>query len=148
MLLFVRRSGVDPPLYVSNSLQLFQRLRMKPLDTMAYHHLPTGNQATERDGSILRGALEFSTTFMGCYVELLCRPRGIVLELGCGTAPILRACLGTGRMCMALDNDERVLKNYLLPLLEHQERVVGAGPSQVQQGDDILDPLAGESPYD
>lgn len=58
------------------------------------------------NGVDLQGSSERSLYILGCSLELLCHPRGIILDLGCGTMPILRVYLASGCICMALDSDE------------------------------------------
>lgn len=92
--------------------------------------------------------MQLSHTFIACYLELLCRHRGIVLEIGCGTAPLLRACLHSGRICVSIDSDDALITTCVLPNLA-SKKTQGedvAGSSQV--GDDYIDLLAGVAPYD
>ena len=147
MLFVARRRGTNPPIFVLESSPLFEAIHMRPLDTVAYHYLPDSSRSTDLTGGEWRGLLERSHTFMACYVELYCRPHGICLELGCGTAPILKACLRTRRLCASLDQDERLITSYVQPLLLTSIQEIHGGPSTMRLDDDV-DAHAGDNPYD
>lgn len=122
MLLMVHRIGMQPACYVTESLAMFCRLGMHPSDSFMAHHLPDLSLARSGSGEPWRGGLQRSQAFVASFVELLCRRGGICLELGCGTAPVLAACLSSGRACAAVDIDEHLMTDYVMPLLRPKKR--------------------------
>ena len=121
---------------------------MSPLDTMVYHHLPTTNRALDNHGGEWRGSLQRSHAFVACYLELLCPHGGIALELGCGTAPLLQACLHTCRICVSIDFDEAIISSCVMPLLAAKKNQQGDVAGSSHGNDDVIDILAGKTPYD
>lgn len=115
---------------------------------MVYHHLPVARRALDSHGGEWRGCLQRSHAFLACYLELLCPHGGIVLELGCGTAPLLEACLHTGRICVSIDLDEALISSCVLPLLMAKKNQQGDVAGSSHGGDDDVDILAGVTPYD
>lgn len=62
--------------------------------------------------------MQLSVAFVRCILESLCPPRGLVVEMGCGTAPLMRACMVSGRPCFSFDSDPLVVDQILSPLVE------------------------------
>ena len=148
MLFIIRRQSCEPLLYLEGSTPLFRVSHLSPLDTMVYHHLPITNRALDNHGREWGGCLQRSHAFVACYLELLCLHGGIVLELGCGTAPLLQACLHTGRICVSMDLDEVLISSCVLPLLAAKKNQQGDVAGSSLGGDDPIDILAGVTPYD
>lgn len=146
MLLMVHRRGISPTLYIHESRPLFHALGMTPTDCTMRHYLPDGARATMESGQAWRGPLQCSSTFLACFLELLCRPKGLCLEFGCGTAPILKAALTSKRFCASLDNDDNIVTGYVLPLLCPRQGQGGASTSV--DVDDEGDRPIGGNPFD
>lgn len=147
MMFMIRRRGTDPRVYVTESMPLFQSLRMHPMDSVMCHYMPVVVRAKRPDGRDWRVGMERSYAFMACFLELLCPKEGVCLELGCGTAPILKACIRTGCVCGSLDMDNDIISSCVQPLLAQamQGPSMEAGSSML--GEEV-DERAGENPYD
>lgn len=138
---------MQPPTYVVESTPLFSALHMRSTDMVMRHYIPDSHLVLGPTGEALRAGVQRSQCFLGCLLELLCLRGGICLELGCGTAPILKASLRTGRVCASIDVDESIISSYVQPLLHsslHSRRddVMDLG------GEDDVDVNAGANPFD
>ena len=92
--------------------------------------------------------MQLSHTFIACYLELLCWHRGIVLEIGCGTAPLLCACLYSGWICVSINLDDALITASVLPVLVSRKMQGEDVSSSSQVGDDYVNLLVGVAPYD
>lgn len=113
----VHRVGMHPRRYITESSAHFRSLQMRASDLMVHHYMPDSHYVMSPTGEPWRGGQQRGQAFLGCFVELLCRPSGICLELGCGTAPILSVCLATGRACASIDIDEPLISSHVQRLL-------------------------------
>lgn len=147
MLFVAHRRGTSPSTFLEEAMPMFEAMQMKPLDSVVYHYLPETSRTFDTTGREIRGALERSHTFLASFVELYCPEGGLCLELGCGTAPLLKACLGTGRLCVAMDSDIPLIESYVRPFIcASQERQnARASTSHI---DEEVDSHAGDNPYD
>ena len=84
---------------------------------------------------------------MACFLELLCPNEGLCLELGCGTAPILKACIRTSCVCASLDIDTDIISSCMHPLLVWAMQGASMEASSSMFADEV-DERAGENPYD
>ncbi|MCO5593624.1 hypothetical protein L7F22_047639 [Adiantum nelumboides] len=66
----------------------------------------------------LRSGVQRSVGLVQCFLEALCPPRGLALEMGSGTAPLMRACIASGRPCYSFDSDPDIVARILQPLGE------------------------------
>ena len=147
MIFMVWRHGTEPPIFLAQSTPLFESLGMHPLDTLTYHYLPNDSHALDPHGQPWRGKLQRSHTFLASFVQLYYRQGGLCLEMGCGTAPILKTCLSTGRLCASMDVDPLLVTRYVEPLLLDYMRQGNYDVYGSQQVDDEVDPHAGFNPY-
>lgn len=104
---------MQSPTFVAESASYFTSLRLRASDSVMPHYMPDTRVALAATGEAWRPRVERSESFLACFLELLCRRGGICLELGCGTAPILKACLCSGRVCVSLDLDETLVTAYI-----------------------------------
>lgn len=51
-------------------------------------------------------------------LSLLCVPGGLVLEMGCGTGPLMKSCQATARSCYSFDMDPLIVDTFVLPLVQ------------------------------
>ncbi|MCO5608266.1 hypothetical protein L7F22_062472 [Adiantum nelumboides] len=146
-LFLVHRRGVHPPCFITESMPMFRLLGMKPTDSVMRHYLPDNARAFSSLGEPWRGALQRSHSLLACFVVMLCRQKGICLEFGCGTAPILAACLATGRACASIDSDEDIIvscvQSMYLSKKKHREET-----STSMDMDDEGDRYVGGNPFD
>lgn len=138
---------MTPSLFLPDSAPLFEKLLLEPLGSLVYHYLPEQARSTYALDRYVRGVMERSALFIASYVEMLCPRYGICLELGCGTAPCLKACLRIERVCVSLDSDEALVSAYVLPLL-HAEVCGGVDRQSSQQEDAEVDEMASHNPYE
>lgn len=148
MLFMVRRRAKEPTIFIVESTSFFQSLGMCPLDTVVYHYLPDDLRSLDLGGHQLRGGLERSPTFLACFVQMYCRAGGVCLEMGCGTAPILKTCMKTGRVCASIDMDIFLMNTYVEPLFLGYTQQGSHDVLGRPQVDDEVDPRAGYNPYD
>lgn len=117
-LLLLRRKGYEPTLRMVESSPFLQEQGIDIQRHILTHYLPKNAKVLEAgEGSSSRAGVQRSVSFIRCFLELLCPPRGLVLEMGSGTAPLLRACFDSGRPCYSFDSDHEVVDQILLPLL-------------------------------
>lgn len=83
------------------------------------HYLPDTARVSEAgEEAHLRTGVQRSVGFVRCFLEALCPPRGLALEMGSGTAPLMRACIASGRPCYSFDSDPGIVDRILRPLVE------------------------------
>ena len=139
-----------PPTYIAESTPLFRGMGMSPTDSIMRHYVPESAYAVMDFGIAWHGSMQRSLGFISSIVELLCPPMGLCLEFGCGTAPVLRACLSSGRACVALDSNEALILTFVLSLLCSEP---GGRPrrEEASTSTDVMDegdrPLGG-NPFD
>lgn len=83
------------------------------------HYLPDTARVLEAgEEAYLRSGVQRSVGFVRCFLEALCPPGGLALEMGSGTAPLMRACIASGRPCYSFDSDPDIVGRILQPLVE------------------------------
>ena len=51
-------------------------------------------------------------------MESLCPPHGLVVEMDCGTVPLMHACMILGCPCFSFDSNPLVVNQTFSPLVE------------------------------
>ncbi|MCO5583668.1 hypothetical protein L7F22_037581 [Adiantum nelumboides] len=116
LLVFARRTRCCPSMFLEESSSHFHKLQIDPLSDLWVHFFPKRNRLTKPSFSTTwRGGLQRSPMFLLCALELLCPPSGLVLEMGCETAPLMRA---SSRPCSSFDIDETIVNDVVLPLVQ------------------------------
>lgn len=106
-------------MFLQESSSHFSKLQIDPLSDLWVHFLPERNRLTKPSSSTTwRGGLQKSPMFLLSILELLCPPSGLVLEMGCGTAPLMRACEASSRSCFSFDIDEAIVHAVVRPLVQ------------------------------
>lgn len=147
MLLFLHRAKCDPAMRFKESASLFHSLGIDASDDSWTHHIPEEHMAF--DGvTPLRGSVERSVCLTTALVSLCTSPGSLVIEMGCGTAPVLRSCLSLGRSCFAFDNDASIMKQFVEPIIVGwgKKPVVTDVELDVSMTDFEIDPIG--NPYD
>ena len=57
------------------------------------------------------------------FVEELCPREGIVLELGGGIGPALKASMHIGCGCLVVEDDQEICKIYLCPVMQEENAI-------------------------
>ena len=68
--------------------------------------------------------MQLSVAFVRCILESLCSPHGLVVEMGCGTSPLMHACMILGHPCFSFDSDPLVVDQILSPLVERVQVIL------------------------
>ncbi|MCO5571702.1 hypothetical protein L7F22_025449 [Adiantum nelumboides] len=113
------QGGCCPPMFLEESSSHFHKLQIDPLSDLWAHFLLEGNILTKPSFSTTwRGGLQRSPMFLLCVLELLCPPSRLVLEMGCGTAPLMRASKASSCPCFSFDIDETIVNAIVQPLVQ------------------------------
>lgn len=148
MLYMVHRRGPTPKLYIAESMPYFRALGMRPTDSIMQHYIPDSSiSLSDTDRVPWRGSLQRSTTFLAAFVEMLCRSRGICLEFGCGTAPVLATCATSGRVCGSLDSDDSIITGFVQSMFRSKKRSREEASAPTDLEDDGDRPMGG-NPFD
>ncbi|KAI5067915.1 hypothetical protein GOP47_0016260 [Adiantum capillus-veneris] len=62
--------------------------------------------------------MEQSRAFMEAVLALFFSEDALVLEMGCGTSPVLKACQATWRACFSFDSNAGVVNLVVRTLVE------------------------------
>ncbi|MCO5599278.1 hypothetical protein L7F22_053379 [Adiantum nelumboides] len=84
---------------------------------------------------------------MEVVLALLFSKDGLVLEMGCGTSPVMKVCQATGRACFSFDNDAGIVNlvtRCLVQAITCNKRVFLE--SEAEHEDDEVNPVS--NPYD
>lgn len=150
VLLFVHRVGALPTMYMKESKSFFDSLSLSAISDCWPHYMPEAKRTLDPHGRrLVRGAVEKSCAFMACILAMCCAPGRMVMEMGCGTAPVLRACMVLGYACMAFDSDSSLIKiveESIIKGIENKPTQGGEEASSSKMTDFEVDPL--ENPYD
>lgn len=147
MLYMVHRRGPTPPVYIAESMSHFRALGMRPTDSIMQHYIPDTSISNSANGEPWHGSLQRITLFLGAFVEMLCRSRGICLEFGCGTAPVLATCATSGRVCGSLDSDDSIVTGFLQSMFRSKKRSRDDASISVDLEDEGDRPMGG-NPFD
>ncbi|MCO5570031.1 hypothetical protein L7F22_023745 [Adiantum nelumboides] len=119
LLVFARRTGCCPSMFLEESSSHFHKLQIDPLSDLWVHFLLERNRLTKPSFSTTWcGGLQRSPMFLLYVLELLCPPSGLALEMGCSTAPLMRASKASSRPCFSFDIDETMVNDVVLPLVQ------------------------------
>ena len=139
--LLLKRIGCNNPLLHFDKGNAIGRELQQSLDIYILKHFLQSSQRSKQvhNSGSWRGRIEKSVAFMLMFVKFLTTPNSTVLEIGAGTGPILRACIHTGRWCLALENDHSIVNNHLQSLIASYFVDVGASSSYVPMEDDDVE---------
>ena len=107
------------------SLQFRLELAIDFGKNIFWHYFPeTSKEQEAGDATWIRGMVQISIAFIRCILESLCPPHGLVVEMGCGTTPLICACMILGRRCFSFDRDPLVVDQILSPLVERVQVIL------------------------
>ena len=127
---------------------MFRALDMQPTNSVMRHYLLDILQEATSSGDPWHARVQRSHSLVACFVEMLCGHRGILLEFGCGTVPLLRSCLSTGRACVSLDSDESIISAYVCPMITSSQNQRREEASTSLDVEDEGDRPLGGNPFD
>lgn len=137
-LYMLRRRGYAASLRLQQSATLRHDHGVQFSRHIIRHYLPeTGRVLEAGEEAHLRLGVQRSVGFVRCFLEALCPPRGLALEMGCGTAPLMRACIASGRPCFSFDSDPDIVTRILQPLVEGPAIGSGDQSSSDNENSDI-----------
>ena len=129
------------------SKSAFKRLHIVQDSDWWAHFLPDAKKTVSSEMTPIRGPMERSPAFMEAILALLCPEDALVLEMGCGTSPVMKACQATGRACFSFDNDAGIVNLVTRPLVQAMNRNKRVRlEKEVEHEDDEVNPIS--NPYD
>ncbi|MCO5570505.1 hypothetical protein L7F22_024227 [Adiantum nelumboides] len=120
VLFFLHHLDTHPKKFYDASKATFKKLHIFQDSDWCTYFLPDAKKTVLSRMVAIRGPMERSPAFMETILALLCLKGGLVLDMGCGTSPVMKACQATGCACFSFDNDGGIVNLATRPCLESE----------------------------